>query len=414
MASFKNSQPFAKGAASTLQSYVDIVDKYVITSSTDIYGRITYVSEAFAKISKYSKEELLGRSHNIVRHPDMPSAIYEDMWQTIRSGNAWSGEIMNRAKDGSAYWVDVNIEPDVDTDGNIIGYTAIRTDITAKKQLQDYVDVVDKYVITSSTDARGRITYVSEAFATISQYTKEELLGRAHNIVRHPDMSKSLYKEMWHTLRSGEAWSGEIMNRAKDGSAYWVDVNIEPDFDADRNIIGYTAVRSDITDKKQIEELSVTDRLTGLFNRLKLDDVLENEFRRYQRYQTPLSVIILDVDHFKQVNDRYGHLIGDEVLTEIADLIQNNIRACDIAGRWGGEEFLIICPSTPLEGGMVVAEKLRKAISNHPFTTTNSQTASFGVANLTLNGDLNQLLKAADDALYRAKQNGRNCVESAT
>jgi len=125
-------------AQENLKRYVNLVDKYVITSSTDQVGKIVYSSEAFSKISKYSKEELIGKPHKIVRHPDMPKSVYKKLWQTIQSGNKWSGEILNRAKDGSHYWVYTNIEPDFDSEGTIIGYTSIRQDITDKKRIKQF------------------------------------------------------------------------------------------------------------------------------------------------------------------------------------------------------------------------------------------------------------------------------------
>lgn len=119
-------------------SLLEMFDKKVIASKTDIKGKITYVSEAFCKISGYKKEELMGQNHNIVRHLDMPKSLYENLWTTIQSGKVFTGDIKNRRKDGSYYWVDVQIEPEFDTENNIIGYSAIREDITAKKQIEEF------------------------------------------------------------------------------------------------------------------------------------------------------------------------------------------------------------------------------------------------------------------------------------
>lgn len=144
----------------------------------------------------------------------------------------------------------------------------------ARDQLQRYLQIIDKYVIASSTNPHGIITSASDAFCTISGYTKEELIGRPHNIVRHPDMPKALYADLWSTIQRGESWQGKIKNRRKDGSHYWVDVQIEPVKDGLGQISGYTAIRHDITDKKIIEQLSITDSLTQLCNRMELEAVL--------------------------------------------------------------------------------------------------------------------------------------------
>lgn len=283
----------------------------------------------------------------------------------------------------------------------------------AHREQQKYLDIFDTHVISSNTDPYGTITDVSEAFCQISKYSRDELIGRAHHIIRHPDMPKSLYENMWKDLKAGKSWNGEIKNKAKDGSAYWVEAHIEPDYNDEGEIKGYMAIRKDITDKKRIENLSVTDSLTKLFNRLRLDQKLMEEFQHAKRYLHPLSVIIIDVDHFKEVNDTFGHQIGDSVLKEIAQQIKSGIRVTDFAGRWGGEEFLIICPETPNEGVMDLAEALRKKIEQWTFQQVGHKTCSFGVATINDEESVELMLNRADKALYQAKEKGRNCVVSA-
>lgn len=282
---------------------------------------------------------------------------------------------------------------------------------TAYYRLMRELDVVDKHVITSSTDLRGIIISASEAFCKISGYSNAELVGRSHNIVRHPDMPKEVFKDLWETIQSGKVWRGEIKNRAKDGTAYWVEAIIEPEYSLDGEMKGYKSIRHDITDKKRIEELSVTDRLTGLFNRHKLDVSFVDELRRADRYKRPLSIILFDIDHFKSVNDTFGHQVGDDILVTMADIIRRNIRDTDIAGRWGGEEFLLLCPETNKSGVVRLAEKLRTILEAHAFPVVGQKTASFGVVTVEAGGDAHQLLARADQALYKAKESGRNRIE---
>ncbi|MBF0126702.1 MAG: diguanylate cyclase [Magnetococcales bacterium] len=292
----------------------------------------------------------------------------------------------------------------------------VKTHIEMKQRgdlLAHYVKIVDKYVITSATDPRGVITYASDAFCQISGYSREELVGQPHSIIRHPDMPSAFFQTMWETLLQGEQWSGEIKNLTKDGGHYWVDVHIEPNKTDDGRITGFTSIRHNITDKKRIEELSVTDRLTQLYNRLMLDEAFSNEIARAGRFKHPLSVILCDVDHFKSVNDTFGHQVGDEVLVHLAQLLRANVRKFDIPGRWGGEEFLIICPETDTAGAMALAEKLRQAIAAHDFPVVGHKTSSFGVGSLKPNETTNALVHRVDAALYRAKRNGRDRVELA-
>jgi diguanylate cyclase (GGDEF)-like protein len=166
-----------------------------------------------------------------------------------------------------------------------------------------------------------------------------------------------------------------------------------------------------IEKNKQLETLSISDRLTGLYNRLKLDQVLEEELARNKRGSSGFSVILLDVDHFKSVNDTFGHQVGDQVLIVIAKILKEGIREVDVVGRWGGEEFLIVCSETDQDGARVLAEKMRAAIAACAFPVVGTKTSSFGVAALRAQETVDALIARADSALYRAKDGGRNCVE---
>lgn len=162
---------------------------------------------------------------------------------------------------------------------------------------------------------------------------------------------------------------------------------------------------------RELERLSVTDKLTGLFNRMKLDEVLESEIQRSQRFGQPFSLILLDLDHFKLVNDCHGHQAGDQVLVEVARLLQRHTRETDLAGRWGGEEFMVLCPHTDEAGVRVLAEDLRQVFELNEFPVVQQKTASFGVATYRSGDQAKDIVARADAALYRAKDLGRNRVE---
>ena len=176
-----------------------------------------------------------------------------------------------------------------------------------------------------------------------------------------------------------------------------------------RLILNYEVQISQYTEK--LEQLSATDHLTNLSNRLKLDEVFVNEIGRAKRYQKPLSIILVDVDKFKLINDTYGHIVGDQVLQELAEIFKRNIRSTDTIGRWGGEEFLIICPETGLDEAIRLADKVRQYIEVHPFPEIDSATCSFGVSYFKNNDDTKEsIVNRADEALYLAKRGGRNQV----
>lgn len=151
-----------------------------------------------------------------------------------------------------------------------------------------------------------------------------------------------------------------------------------------------------------------TDPLTGLSNRRKIESWLEREFDRALRYERPLSIVLMDIDHFKQVNDTHGHAIGDLVLTSIARRIMRRMRISDHFGRWGGEEFILICPETDTTDAMLVADRMRRTIKQKPMRKTGIVTASFGVSTYSGQGDYEDLIAEADAYLYVAKQQGRD------
>jgi len=300
-----------------------------------------------------------------------------------------------------------------------------------RRELKKYLNVIDKNIITSSTDLKGIITHASQAFCEISGYTKEELVGENHNIIRHPDMQKKTFQNLWSTIKSGKIWNGEVKNLKKDGSYYWVDASISAKLDDNGEVVGYTAIRQDITDKKRIEELSVKDPMTNLYNRRKFNEVLETELYRIQRHnkdiqngmnadEVNLYLFSIDVDFFKQYNDTYGHDMGDETLITIAKVLQDHTkRHSDWAFRLGGEEFGFLISSTDDSNKAIeYANKIRVAIENLKILNSKSTvskyvTISVGIsmANDSSKYDKDLLYKRSDIALYQAKNSGRNICE---
>ena len=161
---------------------------------------------------------------------------------------------------------------------------------------------------------------------------------------------------------------------------------------------------------KALEQQASRDTLTGAYNRMKFDATLESEFRRCHRYPRAMSLAMLDIDYFKQVNDRHGHAGGDSALRQFVALISEQIRECDVLARWGGEEFMILFLETSLEESRAVAEKIRRRIESHTFDIIGNMTCSFGVTQLLQNDSLQSLNQRVDEALYEAKKNGRNKV----
>lgn len=162
--------------------------------------------------------------------------------------------------------------------------------------------------------------------------------------------------------------------------------------------------------KKELDTLYITDRLTNVYNRVKIDEIIDIELKKKNRFDSIFSIILLDIDNFKLVNDMHGHLVGDLILKEFAAILKNNVRDIDFVGRWGGEEFMIVCLQTDENGAVALSENLRVKIEAFNFTKVGKMTASFGVSTCKKDDDAKSIVDNADKALYKAKENGRNQV----
>lgn len=283
---------------------------------------------------------------------------------------------------------------------------ALKTD-----EINRYFEVINKYVIAYRTTAEGLIFEVSEALCQVSGYTPEDLIGRPFNSFYLKDIDQESEAAVYKTIRETGIWTGEFACINKAGNIFWLHLTVEPEYNINNTIKGFACIASDITDKKKIETLSMTDSLTNLANRRHLDQNLVMQIAQAKRYKQALSIVLFDIDHFKQVNDIHGHNIGDNVITIMANLIKNHTRQSDMAGRWGGEEFMLVCPNTRLNNACHLAELLRLLVANHTFPTHTKQTCSFGVAEWDGKETLAELINRADIALYKAKSSGRNRVE---
>jgi PAS domain S-box-containing protein len=263
------------GSDATLKELADqkfALDQHAIVAITDVQGAINYVNDKFCAISQYSREELIGQNHRILNSGHHPKEFFQQMYQTIAKGGVWHGEIKNRAKDGSSYWVDTTVVPFSGASGKPRQYVAIRADITERKrgeqalreslalseatlkELADQKFALDQHAIVAITDVQGTIIYVNEKFCAISRYSKGELLCQNHRIVNSGHHPKEFFQQMYRTIAQGKVWNGEIKNRAKDGSIYWVDTTIVPTLGADNKPRLYVAIRTDITERKRADE----------------------------------------------------------------------------------------------------------------------------------------------------------------
>lgn len=308
-------------------------------------------------------------------------------------------------------------------------------------EMRNQALAIGEHVMVSETDAEGRIIDVNDAFLRACGYARREVLGQDHRMFKSGDKPPEFFRDMRETLAAGRIWHGTLRNRSKSGQHFWVNTTIIPFKDAWGRTLRHVALYSDITaavaaseslarERRMRAELSATnralmtdihtDQLTGLANRRAVDAFLA-EFRAMpDAVGEPISVLMLDIDHFKRVNDGWGHAAGDIVLREAAARWRRALRASDFIARLGGEEFCVLLPRTPAPSALFVAHKLCEAMRGTSFEVPGPDgparigvTVSIGIAatRIAPDLDLQTALNQADEALYLAKRHGRNRIE---
>jgi diguanylate cyclase (GGDEF)-like protein/PAS domain S-box-containing protein len=284
----------------------------------------------------------------------------------------------------------------------------------ARQELIEKQYAIDQAVIVAITDVSGTITYANDRFCDISGYSREELLGNNHRILRSGIHSREFFRKMYRCLAQGNVWRGELCNRAKNGDLYWVDTVITPQLGPEGKPVAYMAIRVDITARKkaeaQIYHAARHDVLTGLLNRAAL---LEDLSQRLERPQQKLIVYLLDLDGFKCVNDTLGHAAGDALLKQLSSRLKSITSKGDLVARLGGDEFAIVqvssgdeCEQATWLSGAVLE------IVCAPFLIESQEVSvgvSVGISLAPTHGHTaSELLHKADLALYRVKSEGRN------
>jgi diguanylate cyclase (GGDEF)-like protein/PAS domain S-box-containing protein len=267
-------------------------------------------------------------------------------------------------------------------------------------------------------DLEPEIVYVNEAFIEKTGYTAEEVIGKTPRILQREGTDREDLNKIRKALEEKESVRVNLRNFSKKGNEYWVDLSILPLPDKSGNITHFAAIQRDITGYKKLEQdlqiLCRTDPLTTAANRRAFNEIISQEFSRFKRSQKEYSLVMIDLDHFKSINDQHGHGAGDRVLIEVTERCKDNLRVHDIIARLGGEEFCILLPYTNLEQAHRVAERLRQKIEVMPIISDGNRikvTVSVGIS-LVLAGDSDghDAIERADKKLLEAKSLGRNRV----
>jgi diguanylate cyclase (GGDEF)-like protein/PAS domain S-box-containing protein len=397
---------------------------------TNAQGEIEYVNPSFTAKYGYTFEEAVGQNPRILKSQKHDAAFYQQMWATLAEGRDWVGELCNRAKDGHEIWERASISPVLDDTGQVTHYVAVKEDITEQRQaLQALAENEAKIRAMSEAsqdglimlDDQGRVAFWNRSAEGIFGYSREEALGRRlHELVTIGEDKAKAELAFAHFAKTGQGPAvgviTEFVTRRKDGTTFPAELSLGA-FQLQGRWWAVGTVR-DITERKRAEalllELATTDGLTGLTNRRHFMERGNAELGRARRTGQQVSCIMFDVDHFKKFNDTYGHDAGDAVLKALAKTARETLRGIDVLGRLGGEEFSALLPETGLEAALQAAERLRVAVAGMSLVhagTSLAVTMSLGVAQAAgAEETLEALLKRADQALYEAKQSGRNRV----
>ncbi|MCJ7765576.1 MAG: EAL domain-containing protein, partial [Thiovulaceae bacterium] len=410
----RESEKFLREAQSiaNLGSYVlDI--RTGLWKNSDVLDRLFGIDETYERTVEGWKALI---------HPDdramMDNYLMNDVFGQGKTFNKEYRII--RHNDRMTRWVHSLGKLTFDAKGSPIEMKGTIQDITEYKEAQDTLHKLSLAVEQSPssiiiTDLYAKIEYVNEAFTKASGYTLDEVLVKNPNILHSGKVSKAIYDDIWAHLTSGETWHGELINKRKDQSEYIESVVISPVRQADGRITNYLAIKEDITEKKRAEErieyLAHFDQLTGLPNRTMLNDRINYLLNIAKHNNKQLVVMLLDLDHFKNINDTFGRSIGDELLKETAKRLKTAIREEDTVSRLGGDEFVIVVFDTDANGAMHMATKLIETLSK-PYHIEQHEliiTPSIGIAIYPDDGeDFETLSMNADTAMYRVKQESRN------
>lgn len=285
-----------------------------------------------------------------------------------------------------------------------------------RQAVDNALDIVMITEVDMEDPGNNKIVYVNDAFCDLFLYSRDEIIGRSPRILQGEDTSDESRNKIRHALKTGQSVHTEIVNYDKAGNKHWIDLKMVPLFDVDFCVTHFLFIERDSSERKQKERQlyhdATIDSLTGIFNRHHTYQIAKHAIEKASRYQTELSFMLLDIDHFKKVNDTYGHPVGDKVLKQLAQLLSSDIRAVDTVGRVGGEEFCVLLPEIDEVSATEIAERIRHNVEEFDWSSLGLKhplTISIGLTHFDRD-NLDSLIKKADVALYNAKNQGRNRV----
>lgn len=388
----------------------------------DLKGKILFANKAYHQMLGYADGELLGLDmQQLIPKTESAEMIKRMSNLSFAQKTHTISRCKNIKKDGSLIDIEITWERKEDADGHLSGFVAVIIDFTKRKGSEDlnrsaatvFENTTEGILITN---VRSEIIFTNRAFTTITGYTQEEVLGKNPRFLQSGKHDKTYYENMWKSVYETGRWQGQIWNRKKNGALYleWLTLNLLRNTQGD--IIQHIAIFSDISKQKHGEEAfrqhAFFDPLTNLGNRTLFYERLSQTIKQTRRNHSRSAVLFIDLDHFKEVNDTFGHEIGDKILIQTADILLSCVREIDTVARFGGDEFLILL--TDITGKLTVADVAKKIIDKlcHPFQFDDQDIflgASIGIAIIPDDNESEKgVIKNADMALYKAKAAGRN------
>ena len=364
---------------------------------------------------------------NSLIHPDDVNLVEDTYINALENKQQY--QIVHRVllNDGTTKYVEEQCINEYDADGNALRSVGTVQDITERMSTEKQIRTLSQAIEQSPvsviiTDTQMLVEYVNQSFVKTTGYSGKDIIGLHTRLLNSRETPKARYKEIWKTVSAGKSWQGELQNRKKDGTSYWVRANVAPVLDESGEVRNFLFVGEDITLYKQQEERilqqAYLDDLTQLPNRfLSLDRLLQS-IKEAHRYDKKVALLFLDLDHFKKVNDSLGHSVGDRVLIEASNRLQKAVRQQDTVGRLGGDEFVVILGDLNDESEALaiadnVLNKFRQPVSfeKREFVLT----ASIGISVYPNDGmEPAELLRQADTAMYKSKEMGRNAISFIT
>lgn len=305
--------------------------------------------------------------------------------------------------------------------GQPVGVLGVARDITGRKQAEEYLNLMSKVFSNSGeailiSDADNRIVTVNREFTRLTGYTQEEVLGRNPRFLSSGDTAKEVYQAMWAALEANDYWQGELWDRRKSGEPYPKQLSISVVRDEAGKIVNYIGCFEDITDRKRSEDrirhLAHHDPLTGLPNRFSLYERLDQCFAFARRFTKRVALLLIDLDHFKIINDTLGHSVGDQLLIQVAKRLERSVRDSDIVARLGGDEFVVVLSGVEARENVAgIADDILRCVTS-PYTVTGKElhtSPSIGICFYPDDAqEIGDLIKGADIAMYHAKSAGRS------